>query len=244
MDFYAITDVGNKRMNNEDYYGYLMGKQGNPHYFIVADGMGGHNSGEVASKLAVEYILKNVKEHNYPFADEYEAKTFIKDMLEQANSLIYRNSVAERVNEGMGTTAVMAVINGKKLIVGNVGDSRAYIVRKNGIKQLTNDHSYIEELIRAGEITREQSENHPDRHIITRALGGESHIAVDIFSQDMERGDLLILCSDGLSSVSSVDEIYNTVKVFTSCKDLAFALVEMAKNNGSSDNITIMAVRI
>jgi len=243
MDFCAKSDVGITRIINEDNYGCYSGDNQNLFYFVVADGMGGHNAGEVASNLLVEYIIERAKESNKTFKTVEKIKHFIRNCIEKANKNIYSSSLADSLNRGMGTTAVMAIIQGNDIVVGNVGDSRAYLLKKEIKKQITVDHSYIEELIKAGIIRREDAEIHPDRHVITRALGMGSDINVDIFTDHFEQGDILILCTDGLTSMIESSTLYEIVSAQLSAEEICDLLIKTANDRGGYDNITVIVAK-
>lgn len=243
MDFCAKSDVGITRIINEDKYGFYSDDIKNLCYFVVADGLGGHNAGEVASNLLVEYIIEKAKEHNKSFETVDKIKQFIQNCIEKANNIIYSSSLADSLNRGMGTTAVMAVIQNNDIVIGNVGDSRAYLLKKDIKKQITIDHSYIEELIKAGIITREDAEIHPERHVITRALGRGADIKVDIFTDHFEEGDILILCTDGLTSMIESSSLYEIVNTELSAENICDLLIKRANDSGGYDNITVIVVK-
>ncbi len=239
MKFGAITDIGMHRKINEDNY-YVNESDVFP-YAIVADGMGGHQAGEIASMMAVdiieEYLAKNLSEElDYVEAGEVMRQSFIS-----ANSIIYNYAKNHYKIMGMGTTATLALIYRGKLITAHVGDSRAYYIADGTITQVTKDHSYVNELLMRGEITPEMAKNHPKKNYITRAMGAEDTLKVDITIKPYN-GGRVVLCSDGLTNFVSDEEIMAYISrekpLDTSCEEL----VALANSRGGADNITIVAL--
>ncbi|AAM24719.1 MAG: serine/threonine phosphatase [Caldanaerobacter subterraneus] len=239
----ALTDIGNFREKNEDYY-YASFDENFP-LFIVADGMGGHNGGEIASKLAVESVVAYFKD-NYPKLKNKEVSTireFIESSVKFANKVVYQHACAECDLVGMGTTLTLLFFEKNHFFIGHIGDSRAYLIRDSKIVQITEDHSFVEELVKMGKITHEEARIHPQRNIITRALGVDEDVEVDTFYGDVLPQDILCLCTDGLTNLVADEEI---LKEFSKNHDINRAcenLVNMAKENGGYDNITIVAVK-
>ena len=239
MMYGAATDIGRVRKVNED--NYIVHETGPFPYIIVADGMGGHNAGEKASLMAIETIseelTKNLKEEfNYVEAGEVVRRSFL-----EANSSIYTYSKNNYKVMGMGTTATLAMFHSGKVITAHVGDSRAYLISDKAIKQITKDHSYVQELVTRGEITEEQAKHHPNKNYITRAMGAEEALKVDIGIRPYN-GEIILLCSDGLTNMVDDEEI---LKIMNSSKDLqknAETLVRMANDAGGNDNITVVAL--
>ena len=193
MRIYSATDVGQKRKMNQDYVFASEGPVGNlPNLFTVADGMGGHNAGDYASSHAVRILVDEIREDA-----DYNPVKVIRHAIETANTEI-RNRAQEDENlRGMGTTMVVATIVDQYAYVANVGDSRLYVIQ-DGIHQITRDHSLVQEMVRMGEISQEEARNHPDKNIITRALGAEKTVDVDFFDLKLEEGCTILMCSDGL----------------------------------------------
>ena len=236
MKAYAITDVGKKRTTNQDYVYACKEPVGNlPNLFIVADGMGGHNAGDFASRYAVEcfldYIQTSKKDALIRMVDEG---------IKYANQKIIEKAQEDPALKGMGTTMVVAYIEDDQLFVANIGDSRLYLLDKT-INQVTEDHSFVATLVRAGELTPEQARKHPDKNIITRAIGAVADAKVDFFEVDLEKGDRIVMCSDGLSNMVDEDVIYDIVKN-TYIGDVVDELIEEAKMNGGSDNIAVIVI--
>lgn len=224
--FGFVSDVGNVRTLNEDYYGYLQEKDYS--IYVVADGMGGHNAGEVASKIAVEETIKNFK----------KTKS-ITEAIRKANEKIYLLSVEDKNLSGMGTTITVAVIENNNIEIGHVGDSSCFVVDGNNIIKITRDHSLVQELIEIGSITEEQAKTHPNRNIITRALGTSDSIDIDVYKLDLAGKEKFILCTDGLSNYVEQDEMLSIVNK-ESCEKACLDMVELAKSRGGRDNITVI----
>ena len=204
---FSKTDIGRKRKINQDCVFTCEVPLGNlPNLFVVADGMGGHNAGDYASAYTVKAIEREVM-----INESHEPVKIIKDAIECANDEIYRKAEAEVDYQGMGTTVVVATIVDDIMYVANVGDSRLYLVNDD-IKQITKDHSLVEEMIRMGEIDRESARSHPDKNIITRAIGVSPKVEVDFFEVDLKKGDHVLMCSDGLTNMVEDDDICMVVK--------------------------------
>ncbi|NSW90821.1 MAG: Stp1/IreP family PP2C-type Ser/Thr phosphatase [Firmicutes bacterium] len=243
MKYGIKSHKGMIREVNEDSCNVIFGSSKMTAAFIVADGMGGHSAGEVASKMAVDYIsecLGNIPEN----LDEENLHSFIEKVIEEANNIIYEKSREPGPYYGMGTTLVIALFFDKKLYIVHVGDSRAYMVRNRNIKQLTTDHSYVEELIKNGSLTRGEAENHPQKHVITRALGCFEKVQVDIYSYDIYNNDIFILCTDGLTNMLSDDKIKSIVEKNDDPQVACAELVEAANISGGNDNITVVIIRV
>ncbi len=237
----AMTDIGRYRKLNEDcYFIYrnelLVGG-------MVADGMGGHNAGEVASKMAAELIKSGIMDGFYPDMDYMEFSELVKRVFQEVNEEIYRMSNVSRNTTGMGTTAAAAFVYKGKLITANVGDSRVYRVKDGEIKQLTKDHSYVEELIEMGEISPELAKNHPQKNYITRALGAEAFVKSDILINDYN-GEIIVICSDGLTNMLADNQIANIVTENEDFENAAKALVKLANQKGGADNITCVVFEV
>ena len=237
MQSSGITDTGSKRKNNQDSIFFSDEPVGSlPNLYIVADGMGGHRAGDKASRMAiditVEFIKKSTLEN--PIA-------ILKRAMIYANNEIYKSANKDPDLIGMGTTMVAAVALDGKLYVANVGDSRLYVVN-NDIRQITMDHSLVEEMIRSGELERKKGRNHPEKNIITKAMGSRDEVVPDFFEIDMEPEDKYVLCSDGLSNMVEDDEIRDIVVDYIDIEDAARALVDRANYYGGSDNISVVIV--
>lgn len=229
VDISGSTHIG-KRNNNED--NFAIGEN----FAVVADGMGGHSKGEVASKMAVECISEKLK----PLTTISNKN--ILDAVDFANIEIYDKAQEDDFMQDMGTTVVMCTWHDDKVIVANVGDSRCYLVSDNNIKQITVDHSYVQSLIDIGKISATEAEFHPDKNVILRAVGCESSVKTDLFTFSVSSGDVVVLCSDGLSGVLSEGDIKNITDSFDDAESMVQALVDKAYESGGSDNITAVVV--
>lgn len=238
MKMKAVTNIGRHRKNNED--SYCIGENECGIFAVVADGMGGHLAGEVASAMAVESLKNSFESLDFKTEEEFYDK--VRTAYEEANRKIYEFAEQNSKVMGMGTTAVSAFIFDKHLFVANVGDSRAYIIDKTSINQLTKDHSYVQQLVDSGVITKEQARNHPKRNYITRAIGTEEDVAVDIFKTDYN-GQTILLCSDGLSGLISDDTILEIVNKEEDMEEIVNKLVEAANEEGGTDNITVALLK-
>ena len=238
MKFYAITDIGRKRELNEDYI-YTSGQPigALPNLFIVADGMGGHKAGDYASMHTVDRFVEVIRE----LGEEHGVQDAINEAVTAANAYIYQRSRENSNLSGMGTTLVLASCIGNEAIVANIGDSRLYLVN-DAMTQITRDHSLVEEMVTLGGIDREMARNHPDKNIITRAVGVKEKVAADFFEVDLTKGDQLLLCSDGLTNMLRDEEIYQIIQDNKELEQAAKALVDAANENGGRDNIAVVLV--
>ena len=238
MKFYAITDIGRKRELNEDYI-YTSGQPigALPNLFIVADGMGGHKAGDYASMHTVDRFVEVIRE----LGEEHGVQDAINEAVTAANAYIYQRSRENSNLSGMGTTLVLASCIGNEAIVANIGDSRLYLVN-DAMTQITRDHSLVEEMVTLGGIDREMARNHPDKNIITRAVGVKEKVAADFFEVDLTKGDKLLLCSDGLTNMLRDEEIYQIIQDNNELEQAAKALVDAANENGGRDNIAVVLV--
>ncbi|MBQ8300897.1 MAG: Stp1/IreP family PP2C-type Ser/Thr phosphatase [Clostridia bacterium] len=238
MQYGAVTDIGMCRRINEDNY-YISDNEKFP-YAVVADGMGGHKAGEVASMMVVEIIENHLKENLNEELDYVEAGEVVRQAFITANSAIYNHAKEHYKVMGMGTTTTLAMIYQGKIITAHVGDSRAYKIGKN-IEQITKDHSYVQELVSRGEISKEMAKNHPKKNYITRAMGAEDTVKVDV-SIKPYKGETIVVCSDGLTNYVEDEEIMAYLKDSKTLQDGAEQLVKLANSRGGRDNITIVAL--
>jgi protein phosphatase len=230
VDKAALTDVGRQRQSNEDSY-----LEREP-LFAVADGMGGARAGEVASRMAVEAF------DSEEAGDSPEAQ--LRGVAREANRRIYEMAQSDSEHAGMGTTLTAAMVSGREVAVGHVGDSRLYRLRGGRLERLTEDHSLVEELVRQGRLTPEEAETHPQRSIITRALGPEPDVDVETFTDRGRDGDVYLICSDGLSGMVSEEDMAGILTDSKSLKEAAYRLVDSANQNGGKDNITVVLFRL
>ena len=234
---YSLTDIGKKRTMNQDFIYTSEVSIGNlPNLFVVADGMGGYNGGEFASSFTVE-IAKAVAVYSH---DTNPRKIF-SEAISLANTEIRRKASESTELESMGTTVVMAAIDGDVLQVANVGDSRLYVVG-NDIRQVTVDHSYVEEMIKVGSLDRESARTHPQKNIITRAVGAEDEIVPDFFTVKLKKGELVLMCSDGLTNMVEDNEILTIIKKESDLAGMASELVRVANENGGMDNVSVIMI--
>jgi PPM family protein phosphatase len=249
ITYKAVSDVGRKRKGNEDSL-FVNPEQ---HLFVVADGMGGHAAGEIASKVAVEAINEFVcltggdEEITWPFGlDEnisYDGNR-LKTAIRYANRKVLEATKERSEYEGMATTVAAVLVDGDSANVGHVGDSRAYLVRDGQITQLTSDHSWVNEQIQSGVISPDQARTHPLRNVVTRALGGKPDLLVDMLLHKIQSGDILLLCSDGLTTMITDEEIVRVVRdAGNDVEKAAPALVANANAKGGEDNITVLLLR-
>lgn len=237
MKAYAKTDIGAKRQTNQDYVFCSMQPVGSlPNLFIVADGMGGHKAGDLASRYTVEEFLHVVRN-----SEEGNPITVIEEAVTKANLALIQKSKESIDYEGMGTTLVVATIIGRSIYIANVGDSRLYLIN-NEIQQITRDHSLVEEMISLGEIDRKKARTHEKKNIITRAIGVDSEVVADFFEIDYSSGDIILMCSDGLSNMMDDDEIKLIVNQGNDLSEISNKLIEVANKNGGRDNISVVLV--
>ena len=210
--------------------------------FIVADGMGGHAAGEVASEMAVT-IVGRALEHVAGEPDPEAADTIRRSIID-ANGQIFQRTLVEQDKRGMGTTATALVINGTQYLVGQVGDSRAYVCRDDRLMQITKDHSYVQEQVDAGYLTAEQARTHPYSNVITRCVGANAEVEPDIYYGTLHSGDIFLLASDGLTGMLEDEELLNIVTAGHSPGELVDSMIGEANRRGGLDNITVIVVRI
>lgn len=235
---FSVTDIGRKRKTNQDYVYTSEQPVGSlPNLFLVADGMGGHNAGDYASRVAVESILEKIAD-----SSETDPMRNFDDAIQYANARIRRLASESAELEGMGTTVVAAACEGNRLYVANVGDSRLYVINRFGIRQITRDHSWVEEMVRLGEIEKEEARNHPDKNIITRAVGADDTVKTDFFTVQLEEGDEVLMCTDGLTNMLEDEEIRMILDGARDIVEKAQELVKAANDNGGRDNISVILI--
>lgn len=240
MKIVARTDAGLVRDNNQDSYAAFEFSD-SVAFAVVCDGMGGAAEGALASSEAVRVIKERVSDRFFDDMSDISIKSLLVSAIENANRHIYDLSLTDEKYEGMGTTVVAALIANSYVYVAHAGDSRAYKKGGGALMQLTKDHSVVQRMIENGQITREEAKDHPDKHIITRALGVDETIKVDFCQESFDENDLLILCSDGLTNYVTAEDIYKLTDD-GSYFDYANRLVDLANQNGGGDNITVVAV--
>jgi protein phosphatase len=232
IDSAGSTDAGRKRRRNEDSFVQ------DPPLFAVADGMGGAQAGEVASRLAAAAFRE------FHDADDLDPEERVAAIIQEANRRIYERARSDAQASGMGTTITAALVSGSGVAVGHVGDSRAYRLREGHLEQLTEDHSLVADLVRSGRLTPEEADTHPQRSVITRALGTDPEVDVDTFTVEAEPGDVFLLCSDGLTTMVDDEDVSRTVAGADTLEQAAKALVKAANRAGGEDNITVVLFKL
>lgn len=235
------THMGMKRKSNQDVI--YISKDSSMPIYIVADGMGGHKAGELASNMAIDIIVKRITEDKHKLSSENAILKWIKKTIEEANTKIYLESIKNKDFKGMGTTITLGYIYEDKIYIGHVGDSRAYIIKNDEIKQITEDHSYVNQLLKLGSITKEEAKKHPKKNMITRAVGSSSIIEIDLIVREYKENEILILCSDGLFNMLDDLEILKVFKSKDNIQEACDKVIRMANDNGGFDNITIIAIK-
>lgn len=239
MRTFSITDIGMVRKVNQDYvfcYDNPVGQL--PNLFLVADGMGGHQAGDYASRCCVETVASVVKESKLrsPIG-------ILESAIQAGNMAVFRDAERDESLYGMGTTIVASTILGNELYVANIGDSRAYLIRE-GIHQITEDHSLVEEMVRSGDLERKDARSHPNKNVITRAIGTTAIVQADFFELVVQEGDILLMCTDGLTNMLEDEDICSIIKEKPSIEAAGKELVRAANANGGKDNIGVVLVEI
>lgn len=234
----SVTDVGQKRSENQDYVFASEQPIGNlPNLFVVADGMGGHNAGDFASRCAVNVLVESVKKDM-----SFNPIKIIRHAIERANEQVYQQAQEDPNKAGMGTTLVVVTIVGHYAYVANVGDSRLYLLDDHEIIQISKDHSWIAEMVRRGEISSEEAKNHPDKNIITRAIGAGSSVDIDFFDVQLEEDNQILMCSDGLSNMVEDEMMHQILTSPLGIEQATRHLVGLANENGGRDNISVIVI--
>ncbi len=242
MKIYAKTDIGLVRQMNQDAF-YISEESDKYKICILADGMGGYTGGEVASRLAcissAEYIKENFDEER-EYTKE-ELMQLVANAMAKANSDVYEKSREVKELEQMGTTLEVCLIYNNRIFTGHIGDSRLYRIRQDIMRKITTDHSYVQKLVKDGTITKEEAINHPKKNMLMKALGCEETIEPDITVKNLNSGDIILICSDGLTNMIAEQEIFNIVKQNT--ENAVEILIEKAKELGGFDNITVIIIK-
>jgi len=235
--WHGMTDVGMVRPHNEDSFSSLdLGKQ---KLFVIADGMGGHDAGEVASRIAVDAVIREVREG---VERKRDPQTLVEHAVQKANAAVKREATAKGSN--MGTTLSVAIVAENTAYVANVGDSRVYWVENGSITQITEDHSLVAKLVAAGKLTKEEARNHPKSNLLYRTIGTDDPVKVDTFRVDLKKDGNLLLCTDGLWGMVADEELHRVCADEKDSKKVCAKLVEIANNNGGQDNITAIVVKV
>lgn len=237
---FSITDIGERRKINQDYVFCEENAVGNlPNLFIVADGMGGHNAGDYASRFCVEYFTEKIME-----SSQLSPITLIETAIKETNDILLSKAKEQIELEGMGTTFVVATIFDNEMYVANIGDSRLYVIGKE-MKQITEDHSLVEAMVKTGELDREAARVHPNKNIITRALGATDAAQPDFFEVSLTEGDIILMCSDGLTNMLEDSSIEQIIRDHSENPELAAeSLVKSANINGGKDNIAVIIIKV
>lgn len=243
MTYFGISNVGKSRKDNQDKI-YLPDEKSAIKYFIIADGMGGVNGGEIASGIAIETIKDYIDENLEKIEFEKEQiEDLLRGAIAKANKAIFQRAMREEELKGMGTTVIVAFLYGNRVYIGHVGDSRVYRIRKNIIRQLTKDHSYVQALLNEGSITKAEAENHPQKNMLLKVVGCEEIVEPDIMVKGFIKGDALLMCTDGLTNMVSVEEIFNTIdKGKSNVKKTCKKLIDIANENGGYDNVSVILI--
>ena len=239
----AASDVGKVRKVNEDSY-FVSDIVNENVVAVVADGMGGHKGGKTASSMVTECIEYASYEKDLFSKSSDELVEILRETIAHSNEEIYSRAKSDESLSGMGSTLVMCVASVDRVLCANVGDSRLYHLSENGLKQITKDHSMVQELVDKGQISPDEAMNHPNKNIITRAVGSDRYVETDFFDISANKGDRIILCSDGMTNMVSEDDIYYIAKNTPSPDDACKKLVGMANNAGGKDNITVVIIRL
>lgn len=236
MKSFYLTDAGKVRSHNED--SVIIVKNNDGEYLMaIADGMGGHSAGEVASSIAIGYLGKHFKE-TFLHLNKVNAVNWIRDAVEEINTLIFQHEKMHPESKGMGTTLVMAVLTKDYLLFGNVGDSSGFVMKDNKLHKVTYDHTLVNLLVSAGELTKEEASVHPKKNVLMKALGASLEIDVDIFDCDMDITEIL-LSSDGLTNMLDKEQIEKVLLSTGDVEDKVIKLIKKANNRGGTDNISV-----
>ncbi len=236
----GATDKGLIRINNEDCYAILTSNENLPYVLIIADGMGGHRKGELASRIAVDYAVSMLDGTISADADPAAVAERLRDVVEKANVKVYLGSIENEDSQGMGTTLTISVVLPGHLVTAHIGDTRAYILHDGNLLRVTVDHTLVQELLEAGNLTADETFSHPKRNVLTRALGVPEYMQAETYHLPLRRGDRILLCSDGLHGYVREDRIRQVLKRERDPASAAGKLVEMANTAGGEDNVTVV----
>lgn len=243
MKYAAISDKGIIREQNEDFWNIVLDTDGNPQAFIVADGMGGHEAGDVASRMAVETISKEVA-LQMQSGNISSVRQVLEKAVLGANEEIYQYALRNLNGSSTGTTLTAGLLHKGKLTIAHIGDSRLYLIRKGFIEKLTRDHSFVGELVEKGILDPEEARKHPLRNQITRALGYEKQVRIDFFELDVQKDDIFLFCTDGLTLKMTSDELLSMLSTEKDLNEILKNMVALANERGGEDNITAIAVKM
>lgn len=243
MEYWGLTDPGNVRKQNQDYY-QICQINDKTLVAIVCDGMGGAKSGNIASKLATETFMAEIRRSLQPDMDILRAEAAIRTAVSLANAAVYENSLFSEDYSGMGTTLVALVVLGGTGLIANIGDSRAYLLNQMDVRRITTDHSLVEMMVQRGEINREEAKSYPGKNFITRAVGTEETVECDLFRIPLQKDDNILLCSDGLSNLLADQEILFETVHGVNKASCCQRLLEIVKQRGAPDNVTAVLISI
>lgn len=233
-----LTDRGKVRTHNEDAGGIFY-NESNQLLAIIADGMGGHQAGDVASQMAIN-AMKERWEETKRFSSPEEVETWLKKHISEVNALIYRHAQSNKECEGMGTTIVSVVCLDEHLIIAHIGDSRCYVFRQQTIEQVTEDHSLVNALVQSGQLSKDDAATHPRRNVVLRALGSEEKVNMDVQTVPLEKGIKVLLCSDGLTDKIRDEELSEIVPEDKPIEEIGRKLIDLANERGGEDNISLI----
>ena len=236
MKSFYLTDAGQVRDHNEDSVIIVKNSEGD-YLMAIADGMGGHSAGEVASSIAIGYVGKHFKE-TFMNMSKVDAVNWIRDVVDEVNTLIFQHEKTHPESKGMGTTLVMAILTKEYLLFGNVGDSSGFVMKDNKLHKVTYDHTLVNLLVSAGELTKEEASTHPKKNVLMKALGASKEVDVDIFDCDMDVSEILI-ASDGLTNMLDREGIEKVLLAEGEVEDKVIKLIKKANNRGGTDNISV-----
>ncbi|MFD1849103.1 Stp1/IreP family PP2C-type Ser/Thr phosphatase [Oceanobacillus bengalensis] len=233
-----LTDRGKVRSHNEDAGGIFY-NQSNQFLAVIADGMGGHQAGDVASQMAIS-LIREKWENTNTFKTPDEIEKWLTDSIKDINEAIYLHATENKECEGMGTTIVITIHIHDFLTIAHIGDSRCYMLNEDGFKQITEDHSLVNALVQSGQITKDDALYHPRKNVVLRALGSENNVEVDIRTINVETGDKILLCTDGLTDKIVDDELYEVIRSGSELPEIGQRLIDMANDRGGEDNISLI----
>ncbi len=240
MKAFGITHTGTVRKENQDYIRWELTDSGEALTAVLCDGMGGAQSGAVASAMAADTFMSHAANSLDERSSPHDMKQILTEAVSYANIKVYDRSFRDFSCMGMGSTLVALLANPRRCLIGNVGDSRAYIIHKGRIQQISRDHSLVEDMLARGEITAEQARCHPQKNIITRAIGVEASVRCDIFDVKLSAGDRILLCSDGLSNAVEDEEILDHCNKYAEPEEICRSLLDFVLERGASDNVSIL----
>lgn len=240
MRYASATDKGKVRNNNEDFHAIL--SVGDSSVFVVADGMGGHAVGEIASRTAVEFALTSLPKELEKAKSVRDLESLLKETIEKANVRVYLQSLGNKEYKGMGTTLTLAVFRDWRLYISHIGDCRVYLLHGSSLERLTVDHTLVQELVDMGSISEKEAATHPKRHVLVKSLGVNEYMSPDTYSFDISEGDLILMCTDGLYGYVEEEMIRKTLRRHKNLDACAQQLIDLANDAGGKDNVTVILI--